>query len=381
MWRKQRVRELIFLLLACGLSALALPGAAQQPEPTPAPPPQTQQPQPTQPAPQTTPAEPQSTPAEMQTPTPSPTPSPTPTPQLPTEPTPTTDTRPRTVATQTQAATAAPTPVLWHEADISSLDLYAGPGGDAMKPDLSNVTYIEDEKGGHTTKYRVKDGAGNIWVVKLGNEAQPETVATRIVWAMGYYTDITYFVPSVNIQGKGKFENVRFEARPKDVKRLDEWKWRENPFVGTRELQGLKVLMLLLNNWDLKDVNNKVLRVHNPDTNTDELRYIVSDLGATLGKTGGFISRSRNKPKDYEKAKFITGVKNNIVEFDYHGKEGDLVRDITVEQARWIGSRLAQLSDQQLTDAVRAANYSPEDMQLIVATLRARIDELKNLPG
>ena len=84
------------------------------------------------------------------------------------------------------------------------------------------------------------------------------------------------------IPGKGTFTNVRLEARPADIKRLDEWEWKKNPFVGTNELQGLVVLMAFMNNWDLKDSNNKILYLQDDK----ELHYIISDLGATFGKTG-----------------------------------------------------------------------------------------------
>src|SRR2546422_7276866 len=85
-------------------------------------------------------------------------------------------------------------PVLWREpTDIASRDLMMGPGGEAMKPDLSKVTLIREEpKTGYSVKYRVHDGAGQEWVVKVGEEAQPETDASRLVWAAGYFTDITY---------------------------------------------------------------------------------------------------------------------------------------------------------------------------------------------
>src|SRR3989449_8139275 len=182
-------------------------------------------------------------------------------------------------------------PVLWREpTDIASRNLFMGPGGEAMKPDLSKVIFIRQEPTGHTTKYRVRDGQGHVWVVKLGNEAQPETAASRLVWAADYFTDITYFVPEVKIEGKGTVKNVRFEARPEQIKRFDEeWDWDENPFKGTPQLQGLKVMMVLLNNWDLKTANNRVLLVRD-ETGVDELRYIVSDLGATFGKTGNNIT-------------------------------------------------------------------------------------------
>src|SRR5215208_4678479 len=50
------------------------------------------------------------------------------------------------------------TPVLWREpADISSRNLLLGPGGEEMKPDLSRVTFVKEETGGYSKKYRVKD--------------------------------------------------------------------------------------------------------------------------------------------------------------------------------------------------------------------------------
>lgn len=274
---------------------------------------------------------------------------------------------------------AAGTPVLWEEPDdISALDLFHGPGGEEMQPDLSHVTFIEEETGGFSKKYRVRDGAGRIWIAKLSKEAQPETAATRLVWAIGYKTEIPYLVPEVTIEGKGTFHNVKFEARPEGIKRLDHWMWGVNPFFGSREYQGLKVMMVFLENWDIKDDNNKILRVK--QKGTDELDYIISDLGATFGKTGGIISRSRNEPEDYAKAKFIKGVKKGFVEFHFNGKRGDLFRNITVEQARWVGGLLSRLSDKQINDAFRAANYTPAEISLLSQAVKSRISELMTLP-
>ena len=272
------------------------------------------------------------------------------------------------------------TPVMWQEpADLATRDLYLGAGGEAMKPDLSKITFLKEETGGYSTKYRVRDGAGKEWVVKVGKEAQSDTVAGRLLWAIGYPTEISYLVPSVTIEGKGSFQNARFEARPESIKRVSEWKWDDNPFKGKREFQGLKVLMLLLNNWDIKDTNNKILLVRNPQTGEAEHHYIISDLGATLGKTGGVVGRSRNKPEDFAKSKFVKVVKQNQVFFVYNGKRGDVFGDITVDQAKWVAGLLARLSEQQLRDAFRAGNYSAEEINIFTQALRARINELQNL--
>jgi hypothetical protein len=271
------------------------------------------------------------------------------------------------------------TPVLWREpTDIESRNLLLGAGGETMKPDLSRVTFVEDKPGGYSTKYRVRDGAGNEWIAKLGKEAQPDTAANRLLWAIGYETEIAYLIPHLTIIGKGTFDNVRLEARPKDVKRTGIWKWNDNPFKGTRELQGLKIMMALINNWDMKDDNNEILATRG-ETTGGELRYIISDLGGSFGKTGGIISRSRNKPSDYVKAEFVKSVKGDRVDINYGGKNKELFKDITVQDAEWIAGWLRRLSDEQIKDAFRAANYTPEEVEALASAVRNRISALTSV--
>jgi len=275
------------------------------------------------------------------------------------------------------------TPVLWRAPqDIAARDLFLGPGGNRMRPDLRQIKFIKEEKGGYSKKFRIQDAAGREWVAKVGKEAQSETAAVRLVWAAGYETEVNYLVPRLTIPGKGTFQNVRLEARPDSEKRLDEWKWTKNPFVGSREFQGLKVMMLLLANWDIKDSNNQIIALKG----TDKDRYIISDLGATFGKTGHLpffwrFNRSRNNPKDYVKTKFVNDVDGNIVDFHYSGKKRQIFNDITVDQARWIGDLLSRLSPEQIRDAFRAANYTPEQTRLLTQGVTNRITQLVNLPN
>jgi len=249
-----------------------------------------------------------------------------------------------------------------------------------MKPDLSRVTFMEVQQGGHSTKYRVRDGAGNEWIAKIGNEAQSETAANRLVWAVGYESEITYLVPRLTIEGKGTFENVRLEARPRDVKRVGNWKWDDNPFKRAPEFQGLKIMMLLINNWDIKDSNNAIL-VPRESTGEGEARYIISDLGGTLGKTGGVISRSRNKPSDFVKADFIDKVKGEQIDFHYSGKNKKLFDNMTVGDVRWLSGWLIRLSGEQIKDAFRAANYTPEEVEELAKAVQERIKVLANISG
>jgi hypothetical protein len=273
------------------------------------------------------------------------------------------------------------TPVFWTEpTDIASRNLLLGAGGEEMKPDISKLTFIEQKTGGYSTKYRVRDAKGNEWIAKIGKEAQTDTAANRLLWALGYPTEIAYLVPKAKIEGKGEFENVRLEARPKDVDRVGNWMWENNPFQNKPEFRGLKILMVMINNWDMKDDNNEILAVRNPTTGETELRYIISDLGASFGKTGGFFSRSRNEAKDYVKADFIKAVNGDVIAFNYSGKNQKLFEGLTVADARWVSDRFKGLSDEQIKDAFRAANYTPEEVDMLTAALKARVAALAN-PG
>ena len=286
-------------------------------------------------------------------------------------------------------------PVLWNEqADIESLDLFNGPGGSEGAPDLTGkFTYVAADNKGTQKKIYVKDDKDREWTVKFGPEARPETVATRIVWAAGYHTDEDYFVERVHIEGMpggGDAMKVRFKRRHTGYKDVGLWTWDKNPFVGTRELDGLKVLMVLLNNWDLKVINNIVVRPSKKTgEDTDERIYYVEDLGATFGKTGSLAhdlhvpgdppAGSKDKPSEYAGQTFIDGVKDGTVRFHYKGKDSPAVKGIPVENAKWMGNMLGRLSEKQLSEAFRAGGYSESEISTLVHATQGRIKELQDL--
>lgn len=267
--------------------------------------------------------------------------------------------------------------VLWEQIDIASQDLFLGPGGREMQPNVSRVTFIKEEKGGYSKKFRIKDADGKTWVAKVSDEAQSETAAVRLLAALGYKTEINYLVKRLTIPGKGTFTNVRLEARPEGVKRDDPWKWGKTPFEKTPEMQGLKIMMAFINNWDMKSANNVILRSGN------ELQYVISDLGVSFGKTGSNplplfwrIGRSRNNPGDFAKAKFVRDVDRDKIKLLYNGKNRSRMKDLTLADSRWIADLLVQLSDKQIRDAFRAANYSTRDINILTRAVKSRIRQL-----
>jgi hypothetical protein len=55
------------------------------------------------------------------------------------------------------------------------------------------------------------------------------------------------------------------------------------------------------------------------------------------------------------------------------------MKDISIQDAQWIGSLLSQLSDAQIRDAFRAANYTPGQINLLAGEVRERTRELLSL--
>jgi hypothetical protein len=180
------------------------------------------------------------------------------------------------------------TPILWHDPGaIESLNLFYGPGGQSGAPDpAGKITYVRDQLTGTQKKIIVKDDQGRTWTVKFGPESKPETAASRIVWAVGYHAHQDYFVKEARIEGYSTsvIHDVRFQRRDDGYKTIGNWDWESNPFTSKCEFGGLKALMALLDNWDLKALNNKIER---PENKVEEgkLVYCVSDLGATFGRT------------------------------------------------------------------------------------------------
>ncbi|HUQ31690.1 MAG TPA: hypothetical protein VM095_06200 [Pyrinomonadaceae bacterium] len=319
-----------------------------------------------------------------------------------------------------QKKTAAPLPagkpVTWRDpGDISARDLRFGPGSAELAP-LAPFTFVEEIKTGVSPKFKVKDARGVSWSVKMGEEAQAETVATRLVWAMGYFADEAYYFDRVEVPNlprlsrgqefvQGKIvRGVRFEPKRKEVRRGATWDWLQNPFLNTREFNGLKVMMVLLANYDTRLDNNQIYTVKHPETGEWEARYIVADIGATFGKVGGLGGkRVKNSLEDFRASKFVVNVENGMVNFDYSTKpkgaggafaslfgggyakrqanKEKAMKSVPVEHARWIGDMLSRLSDEQLRDAFRAANYDNATMEGFITALRGRINQLTQLPA
>lgn len=292
--------------------------------------------------------------------------------------------------------------ILWSEpSDIRSRNLSFGAGGSEDRPQPP-LKFIKEDKRGTNPKFTAEDRNGTKWTVKMGVEAKPETAAAHLLWAVGYFTDENYLLKESDVtdlpahlkRGQklvagGHLHDVRLKRHPK---KMGEWRWRENPFLSQREFNGLRVMMAVLNNWDLKDENNAIER------GDHGARYVVTDLGASFGTTGFGWSwmGSKGNLKSYRHSKFISKTTLTYVDFGtpsrpailYFANLPGLVkrlrmrwigRHIPREDAKWVGSLLAQLSPDQIRDAFRSAGFSPDEVEGFTTVVQQRITELNKL--
>ena len=290
---------------------------------------------------------------------------------------------------------------IWHDrGDTTTLDLSTGPGGAAREPGTV-FRFIKESQSGTSPKFDVEDERGTAWKVKLGEEARAETAAARLIWAVGYDVDEDYYRASMHVTGMARLArgqqyvsngNTVTGARlERDVpsEGAGTWSWYTNPFVGTREFNGLRVMMALVNNWDLKEVNNGT-----SGTSDGGRLYGITDLGATFGRTGNTFGRSKGVLKDYAGARFIEKVTPTYVDFRMNSRPffltifnvrnyrmrtrmESVAKRVPIADVRWICDRLGALSRSQISDAFRAAGFSPDDVEGYTTVVEQRVAILK----
>jgi len=279
-----------------------------------------------------------------------------------------------------RASASAPLEELWQSPkDLGSRNLFWGPGQQSRVPPTA-VEYrvVRRDETGYSAGYDVEGPDGRRWDVKLGREVQPEIVLSRILWALGYHQPETYYVTDWKLTGEWKDEGTPARFRLQSDHETDgEWAWAENPFVGTRPLQGLVAINLLLNNHDLKTSNNRVYRLRDAKAEPAR-RYVVQDVGSALGKPRGFpyVRGTRNDIDDFEDHQLIRKVSGSQVQLDYRGSShGGVLERLTTADIIWACELMNRLSDAQLDDAFKSADYPPEIRQRYITKLRDKIRE------
>ncbi len=272
---------------------------------------------------------------------------------------------------------------LWEPpTDLEQRDLFRGTGGSKDAPDPNDLYEFKEEKAvGTQPGYDVKDSKGREWSVKLGPEARPEVAVSRLVWAVGYHQPSVYYLPRWTLVRDGKrIVQTGARFRLDDTKNLGEWSWRQSPFLHSQPLAGLFVLMVMVNNWDVKSQQNALYRMKDDDAVPRE-RYMVKDLGASLGRTAWPVGGSKADPAGFEEEPFIERVEGNRVHFAFQGAwlEPQLLRSISPADVRWMSELLSRLTPRQWSDAFRAAGFGESEANRYIRRLQEKIVEGRQL--
>ena len=284
---------------------------------------------------------------------------------------------------------------------VETLNLTDGPGDGEGAP-APPFAFIEEHMTGSQPCVSVRDARGRRWRVKWGDEVRSENFAVRLVWACGYYAEVTYFIADGRIEGATalqrakaciaedcRFRDARFELDDPDVRKLFEehsWAWNENPFVGTPQLNGLKVLVMLLSDWDTKDRrdvargSNTAIFEHRVGKRRREARYLITDWGGSMGRWGGnIVTRGRWDPDGFaaQTPEFVAGVVEGMVRFGYTGQRtADVAIGISVQDVRWLCGHLGRVTDTQLGAALAASGANREEADRFTRAIRDRINQL-----
>jgi hypothetical protein len=295
--------------------------------------------------------------------------------------------------------------VLWQNPGrVERLDFRWGPGGRAGAP-VPPFRFIEEDTSGSNAKVKVRDARGRVWKVKWdpGGEANAEVIATRIAWAAGYFVEPNYFVAHGRIIGAhgldraakfvgsdGSFRDARFELKyPTVAERKDDesWTWESNPFVGTHELNGLKVVMMLVSDFDNKDARDSGrgsnTAVHFVRTEDGvEARYLVTDWGGSMGKWGNFFTREKWDCDGFvrQSEKFVRIKDDGQIEWGFSGQHTDsFKKDVGLDDVRWVMQYVGRITDAQLVAGLVASGATRAEAACYQRALRSRIEQLRRL--
>jgi hypothetical protein len=286
---------------------------------------------------------------------------------------------------------------LWQEpTDLLERDLFFGPGGAALAPPSTDgkFDFLAFKKSGTNPGYDVKDASGRVWSVKLGIEAQPEVTASRILWAMGFHQPTQYFVHQFTLNGgdPGVKQTARFRTEFDQWEAVGDWSWYENPFMNAPQFRGLIVAQLILNNWDLKTVNNRLYQAKSPGAKPQRM-FMVRDVGASLGHSKQFpifnilgtpgSQGSKNDVDGFEEQGFIKKVDGEKVSFDYRGLNQALIDRVKVPDVVWACEQLAKIPDGHLQAAFKAGAFPQEDADRFIRKIKEKVAQglaLKTAP-
>jgi hypothetical protein len=294
---------------------------------------------------------------------------------------------------------------VWHKTEIPSMNIMAGPQNEISVLPEQEVTcrFVEPKKRskGFSPKFLCKLKDGPVVRVKYSSrETYSEIAATRLLWALGFYTDEVYPVklkclgcpaknPSQPSKNEPRIETVfedaiierNFSGEEIGEFRDEGWKWLEldqlDPKSGgssRAEVDALKLIAVFLQHSDSKPPQQRLacfpndLNRHLWHQRCMEPVLMVQDVGATFGMAAPKVEAfSSMYLRGWESEPiWKTNSNGSCVGNVIPSLGGDFQDpEIKEEGRKFLSNLLNQLTDQQIADLFSVARAEKTDEKLI----------------
>jgi hypothetical protein len=297
---------------------------------------------------------------------------------------------------------------VWHKTDIPTMDIMAGPHSEISVRPEQEVTcrFVEPKtrSKGFSPKFKCKLNDGPTVRVKYSSrETYSEIAATRLLWALGFYTDEVYPVklkclgcPAKNPSHPAKdeprieivFEDAiiehNFSGEEIGEFRDEGWKWAELDQVEAKfggssraEVDALKLIAVFLQHSDSKPPQQRLACFPNDLSHylwhqtCQQSVLMVQDVGATFGMSAPKVEAfSSMYLRGWENEPIwkteLEEEKGNCVGNVVPSRGGDLRHpEISEAGRKFLSDLLNQLTDQQIANLFIVARAERTDETLL----------------
>jgi hypothetical protein len=281
---------------------------------------------------------------------------------------------------------------VWHATNVAAMNLKAGPEGPfAFKPNANIAcTFIQRPHGsGSTPKFACATASGDELKVRYGKtngEVYAQVAATRLLWALGFWSNRMYpvkvacagcpadpFNDPATVPGSvTTFDpatiDVKVEGDTIETKPDQGWSWRELDEVDEQaggapkaHRDALTLLAVLIQHSSNKSINQRIVCLDAPRCSRTVM--MIGDLGKTFGRANAF-NKDRIAAVNFKEwaAQPIWTSSRGCVGDLPHSWSGTLGDPRVGEAGRkFLADLLVQLTDQQLRDMFEVARFTERD--------------------
>jgi hypothetical protein len=170
------------------------------------------------------------------------------------------------------------------------------------------------------------------------------------------------------------------QIREPELKSIGPWDFANLDHAARREVRAAGLLGAWVGWFDSRFENTRLKLIQHEDT--DQIQHYFTDLGGGLGKASGVLSRHCECPNDFAwrftRPPKPQGKGRMTIPFritDYQPIEDtEAFRQMTFDDARWMARLIAQLTEEQITQALIASGFDAAEVRIYTEKLVSRRD-------